>query len=162
MNSRENRRPSNYRIRVRDGTNEGYQPSTTFGDVLSMYAGSGGGLEILQNSYKLEPDRRFPVEEVKKIVDQALKENLANEKYEGEKCSKLCTSLSRVIQDKVKTIGLERYKLITLVSIGENKSQSARVVSRCLWNENFDNYASASFYAESMFAQATVYGIYLE
>ena len=163
MNSRENRRPSNHRsLRIRDATNEGYQPSTTFGDVLSMYAGSGGGLEILQNSYKLEPDRRFPVEAVRRIAEQILNENLANEKYEGEKCSKLCTSLSRLIQDKVKTIGLERYKLITLVMIGENKSQSTRVASRCLWNENFDNYASASFRNESMFAQATVYGIYLE
>jgi hypothetical protein len=163
MDVKENRRVSMYRsIRIREATNEGYQSSTAFGDALSMYAGSGGGSETLQNSYKLEPDRRFPVNEVQDIAEQVLKENLKNEKYEREKCSKMCPSLSRLIQDKVKSIGLQRYKLITVVSIGENKSQSARVASRCLWNENFDNYASANFYNETMFAQATVFGIYLE
>jgi hypothetical protein len=159
MNSKESRRPSNLRsIRIREATNDGYQPSTAFGDALSMYAGSGGGSEIVQNSYKLEPDRRFPVQEVQKVVEQVLKENLKNKKYEREKCSKLCPSLSRLIQDKAKSIGLQRYKLITVVLIGENKSQSARVASRCLWNENFDSYASASFYTETLFAQATVQG----
>ena len=162
MNFKENRRLSTHRsTRIRE-TNDGYQPSTAFGDALSMYAASGGGSEFIQNSYKLEPDRRFPVQEVQKIAEQVLQENLKNQKYEGEKCSMLCPSLSRLIQDKVKSIGLQRYKLITLVSIGENKSQSARVASRCLWNENFDNYASANFYTETMFAQATVFGIYLE
>lgn len=164
MYSKADRRASNVRsIRIRESTNDGYQVSTGFGDTFSMYGvGSGSDAGILQNSYKLEPDRRFPVAEVQKIAEQALKEELKNQKYEREKCSELCRSLSRLIQDKVKAIGLQRYKLVTLVSIGENKSQSARVASRCLWNENFDNYASAIFYTEAMFAQATVYGIYSE
>ena len=163
MYSRENRRLSNFRnTRIREVTNDGYQASTTFGDELSLYAGSRGGSEFFQNSYKLEPDRRFPVHEVEKIAEQVLKENLKDKEYERNNCSELCSSLTRLIQAKVKSIGLQRYKLITVVSIGEKKSQSARVASRCLWNENFDNYASVSFCGESLFAQATVFGIYLE
>ena len=159
MNFKEIRRPSNFRsVRIKEATNDGYRPSTAFGDGLSTY----GGSEFFQNSYKLEPDRRFPVQEVQKIAKQVLEANLKNEKYEREKCSQLCPTLSQLIQDKVKGIGLQRYKLITVVSIGENRSQSARVASRCLWNENYDNYSSASFYGETVFALATVYGIYLE
>jgi len=34
---------------------------------------------------------------------------------------------------------------VVQVVVGENKSQSARVASRCLWDTDTDNYASYSF-----------------
>jgi hypothetical protein len=39
----------------------------------------------------------------------------------------------------------DRYKLVVQVVIGENKGQSVRVSSRCLWDTDTDNYASFSF-----------------
>lgn len=142
--------------------NEIYESSKPFGDGLSIYTGSGAG-EITQNSYKLAPDKKFPVKEVQIIVESSLSDNLRNKSYEHDTFSELCSSLTTIIQDQVKSIAdLHRYKLVTVVYIGENRGQSTRVASRCLWNEIYDNYASASFYGETIFAQATVYGMYFD
>lgn len=162
MNSKQIRRLSIYKSKLKESPNNGYEASTPLGDVLSMYVGSPGPGGIVQNSYKLTPDRNFPVKEVQEILESTLNEHFKDKKYEDVKCSDLCPSLSRIIQYKVKGIGLRRYKLVTMVYIGENRGQSARVTSRCLWNEKYDSYASASYYSETIFAQATVYGVYLE
>lgn len=139
--------------------NDIYETNKQFGDNLSIYTGSTGEI---QNSYKLEPDKNFPVKEIQLIAEGTLSESLKNKRYERDTFPELCSSLTKIIQDKVKNIGLNRYKLITVVHIGENRGQSARFASRCLWNEKHDNYASASFYGETIFAQATVYGVYFD
>jgi hypothetical protein len=40
---------------------------------------------------------------------------------------------------------MPRYKLAFKVIYGEIKGQGVRVSSKCLWDSNFDNYASYSF-----------------
>ena len=42
-------------------------------------------------------------------------------------------------------LGYDRYKLIVQVVLGENRQQGVRVMSRCLWDPDTDNYASYSF-----------------
>ena len=38
-----------------------------------------------------------------------------------------------------------RYKVVVQTTLGQMKDQSVRIASRCLWGEETDNYASASF-----------------
>ena len=49
-----------------------------------------------------------------------------------------------------------------LVTIGSVEGQGIRVASRCLWDHETDSYASATFKNATLFAIATVFGIYYE
>ncbi len=40
---------------------------------------------------------------------------------------------------------MPRFKLAFQVVLGEIKGQGVRVASKCLWDPEFDNWASASF-----------------
>lgn len=40
---------------------------------------------------------------------------------------------------------LPRYKIIVQTTVGQMRNQGIRVASRCLWDLNTDNYASASY-----------------
>ena len=41
---------------------------------------------------------------------------------------------------------MPRYKLAIQVVYGELKGQGIRVTSKCLWDANFDNYASFAYH----------------
>eukprot|EP00163_Fabomonas_tropica_P008216 TRINITY_DN1783_c0_g1_i1.p1 TRINITY_DN1783_c0_g1~~TRINITY_DN1783_c0_g1_i1.p1 ORF type:complete len:104 (-),score=7.30 TRINITY_DN1783_c0_g1_i1:290-601(-) len=59
-------------------------------------------------------------------------------------------------------LGYRRYKLVVQTVIGENNGQGVRTASRCLWDTENDNFASASFANTSIFAVAMVFGLYYE
>ena len=40
---------------------------------------------------------------------------------------------------------MPRYKIVCQVTLGQRKDQGMRFCSRCLWDTNTDNYATASF-----------------
>ena len=40
---------------------------------------------------------------------------------------------------------MPRYKLVVQVVIGEIKGQGLRVMSKCLWDDQFDNYATYTY-----------------
>jgi Tctex-1 family. len=42
-------------------------------------------------------------------------------------------------------VRLDRYKLAIQVVMGEIKGQGLRITSKCLWDPNFDNWASYTF-----------------
>lgn len=55
-----------------------------------------------------------------------------------------------------------RYKLISLATIGEKKDQDVRVGSRCVWDTQWDSFATATFQNPHIYAVATVYALYYE
>jgi hypothetical protein len=55
-----------------------------------------------------------------------------------------------------------RYKLISIVTIGEKKDQGVRVGSRCVWDKDRDNFASAMFENTHIYAVGMVYAVYYE
>ena len=76
-------------------------------------------------------------------------------------------SLSKNIADKIKekiksTLNLPRYKLMTQVTIGQSKDQGVRITSRCLWDTTTDNYATASFQNQHIWASAIVFAFYTD
>ena len=70
--------------------------------------------------------------------------------------------LSDVIKARTKELPLPRYKLVVSVEIGQSAGQSVICVSRSLWNASTDDFASASYRNESLFAVATVFAVYVE
>ena len=55
-----------------------------------------------------------------------------------------------------------RYKVVTLVTVGEVADASLRVASRCLMNQTTDNFVSGSYKNSSLFGVAEVYGMFFE
>ena len=118
----------------------------------------------LQNTYRTEPNPRekFIPAEVRKVAESALKSYLEGEVYEARKCAHLTQSLTDVIKNRVKEMNLPRYKIVCNVVIGQKQRQAIRYASRCLWNHCLDTCAFASYENSTLFAMATVYGVYFE
>lgn len=115
-----------------------------------------------ENTYKMEPDKRFNIQEVKEIIEETLDDSLQGVKYDPSRCRALANTLSHTITERVKLLGFKRFKFIATVTIGEFKSQGVRVASRFLWNEKHDNWVDAVYSSPEIFAVAVVYAIYQE
>ncbi|EDO33655.1 predicted protein, partial [Nematostella vectensis] len=115
-----------------------------------------------ENTYKIDPDVSFPVAKVEEIIRGVLSETLSSVEYNVTKAKEKCKSISNSIKERVKALELPRYKLVVLAHVGGNQGQEIKVTSRCVWSHEFDNYATASYCNSSVFAQATVYGIFFE
>ncbi|KAH3834261.1 dynein light chain Tctex-type protein 2B-like [Dreissena polymorpha] len=118
----------------------------------------------LQNTYKLQPDpsEMFKPGSVSDVMQEVLIECLDGEKYNPTQCRTLSQMLTDLIKSRVKDMGFQRYKYIVTVTIGQNSNQGVRVVSRCLWNNDTDNYAEASYNKNGLYAVAAVYACYFE
>lgn len=115
-----------------------------------------------ENTYKMEPDKRFHIADVKEIMEETLSSSLKEEKYDAVKCRALSKSLSHTICERVKLLGFGHFKIISSVTIGQIKGQDVRVASRFLWDEKHDTWVDAVFKSSELFAVAVVYGIYQE
>lgn len=117
---------------------------------------------VYENTYQLEPARRFEEGRVRRILKEVLESHLREEKYEQNACRQLAMTLTHIIKNRVKELGFERYKLVCLVHVGQAKEQGFRMGSRCCWDVKRDTFASASFKNKTLFAVATVWGVYYE
>jgi len=116
----------------------------------------------LENTYKMKPDRKFEVKPVKELIEKVLKEQLEEEKYDARASRQMAKTLSTIITNRVKALKYERYKIVTTVTVGQIADQGVRVASRCLMDQETDQFASGTFKNSSLFGIATVYGFYFE
>ena len=116
---------------------------------------------IYQNTYKIEPDQRFEVCAVKSIIQQTLS-TLGDLTYDSHRCREHCKTLSNLIEKRVKQLNYKRYKIVCCVTIGELRGQGLHLASRCIWDSEKDNYATASYENSSLLAVGTVYGVYMD
>ena len=70
--------------------------------------------------------------------------------------------ISNQIKTQVKGLMLPSYKIVVQTVIGEISGQGVRVASKCLWDDNVDNYASYTYSNNSLFCTGIVFGIYYE
>lgn len=115
-----------------------------------------------ENTYQLEPKRKFEAGKVKAIIDNVLSEQLKEEKYDPKASRQMTLTLAEIIKSSVKELNYERYKIVCMVSIGQLKEQGFRAGSRCCWDAKWDTFATGSFKNKSLFAIATVWGVYYE
>ncbi|XP_038049330.1 dynein light chain Tctex-type protein 2B-like [Patiria miniata] len=118
----------------------------------------------MENTYHLKPDSQIifkPVSVVKEITD-VLKGVLGDIEYNPAISGRIATRLAEAIKTRVKALQLKRHKLVVQVVVGSQGGQSLQMASRCLWNQETDNSASASYQSTTLFAIASVYGIYFE
>ena len=84
----------------------------------------------------------------------------SNFKYLKIYASKInCPSkIALLLQD----MGFQRHKLVVNVILGENKDQGVHAVSRCVWNEKTDNFASGYYKNKHLFCVAMVHAAYFD
>ena len=116
----------------------------------------------VENSYQMEPTVKFPASQITEIANEVLSERLEGAEYDENACKELSKELCNEIQSKIKELTMPRYKFVCYVHIGQIKGQDMVIASRCLWDTNVDNFASAKFENRSLFATASVFGFYYE
>ena len=117
---------------------------------------------VYENTFKLEPERKFQASKVKAIIEDVLEKNLAEEKYDPKACLQMVKTLSEIIKGRVKDLNYVRYKIVCSVTIGQLNDQGYRMGSRCCWDAKWDTFATANFTNKTLFAIATVWGVYYE
>lgn len=91
------------------------------------------------------PVLKFRPSAVQPVILSVLEERLKDFEYDAEETPTLTREVAKAIQDKIKEMGYERYKFVTQVVIAEIFGQGVRVASRCLWDPDTDNFATATF-----------------
>ncbi|XP_053388510.1 dynein light chain Tctex-type protein 2B-like [Mercenaria mercenaria] len=135
-----------------------------FGGSFSKSGSESQIQKQYENTYRLEPDEKtkFSTKKAEETIHHVLENYLKGKKYDPKKFPNLCKSLAELIKERVKTSGCQRYKLIAHVMILENQGQSMRHVSRCLWNKDHDNYATATFETSEFTAVGSVFATYYD
>lgn len=137
---------------------------------------TNSAIELLEPTYRTKPseDERFNADKAKAIATEILERELDATKVDADKqveewadFSDGFESLSKSIADKVKAkcreeLHCPRHKILVHLAIGQRKDQGVSVISRCLWDNGTDNYASASYRNEAIWASCIVFGLYTE
>ncbi|XP_038609191.1 tctex1 domain-containing protein 1 [Tachyglossus aculeatus] len=136
--------------------------TTSYADEPGSAGDGSHPTVFLENTYQLGPTRRFPVVAVNLILKDVLTTYLQKEKYDAELSRQMAKTLSEVVKARVKDLLIPRYKIIVLVHIGQLSGQSLLIGSRCLWDPTNDTVSSYAFQNSSLFALASVFGVYYE
>ncbi|KAJ8046512.1 Tctex1 domain-containing protein 2 [Holothuria leucospilota] len=117
-----------------------------------------------ENSYRTEPEDeyRFSESKMKNSMREILERYLVNEDYDPKRASGLAKRLAEEIKDVGKSFSFKRYKLVARVDIGSKHMQQVNFASKFLWNDETDSFATVSFQNRSLYAVATVFGVYLD
>uniref|UniRef100_A0A1A8LBA7 Tctex1 domain containing 1 n=1 Tax=Nothobranchius pienaari TaxID=704102 RepID=A0A1A8LBA7_9TELE len=116
----------------------------------------------LENTYQLEPYKRFGVRAATLILEDVLTSYLQEEKYEAQRAAELSLTMCTVIKERVKELRIPRFKIVVLVYISQPKNQGMQISSRCLWDATTDTFISHSFRNSSLLAVGSIYAVYYE
>merc|ERR1711916_325608 len=122
----------------------------------------GGMSSVVEKSAPWRPvkDAKFSRSKVEKEIEAIVKEKVGDKPYDSQSAMQTSKELSTEIQERVKTLGHVRYKLVVQTFIAENTNQGLRVSSRCLWDPETDGFAEFTFTTETMHVTALVFGLY--
>ncbi|XP_054996069.1 dynein light chain Tctex-type 4 isoform X2 [Sorex araneus] len=115
-------------------------------------------------SYRMEPapGERWDATRAQRALEAALAWGLRDACYSGTEAGALARELCEQVRVRLRELSPPRYKLVCSVVLGPRAGQGVHVVSRALWDAASDGLASASFTNTSLFAVATVHGLYCE
>jgi hypothetical protein len=70
--------------------------------------------------------------------------------------------LANDILHRIKVMGYNRYRIISIASIGQKRSQSYNNAVAFIWDHERDVYVNVQREVTTAFIQVTVFGIYLD
>ncbi|XP_050345228.1 dynein light chain Tctex-type 5-like [Nymphalis io] len=113
-------------------------------------------------TYQLEPSYPFHVPNVTKISDELLDEHFTEHKYNVQDSPALALRLAGELMRKIKALQFSRYRIITVVTIGQKRAQCYNNAITFLWDHERDNYVNVQREVNSAFIQVTTFGVYLD
>jgi len=128
--------------------------------MADEYSGEVKPIKVFENTYQTEPfdSQRFKPSAVVAIMQEVMADKMAYTvdkdkkgryiwEYDHAETTDVAKEISQECMTKVKDLmGVTpRYKLIFHVAITENIRQSMRIASRCLWDKESDNCATAEW-----------------
>eukprot|EP00754_Rhynchopus_humris_P042281 Rhum_TRINITY_DN25966_c0_g1::Rhum_TRINITY_DN25966_c0_g1_i1::g.183077::m.183077 len=115
-------------------------------------------------TYQMKPKEgtKFLKRDVENLMQVILAEKLANKEYDPAEQNQLTKEVCTDIQNAVKKMGYERYKIVIQVNITEARGQGIRIASRCLWDPDQDNFAEAVYRNQHLWCCALCFGCYWE
>ncbi|KAK7111564.1 hypothetical protein V1264_011174 [Littorina saxatilis] len=125
------------------------------------------GVTAYENTYRMapNPEETFRSHVARDLMHDLLRTHLVERSYDKSLSVILTKTLADTIKEKMKLQTFsKRYKYVCLVTIGERnanpQTHGVHVSSRCLWDTDTDNSATASYKSENLFAVATLYALY--
>jgi hypothetical protein len=90
--------------------------------------------------------RRFRRKKVSNIIAECLQKELEGKEFDEDDCKQMSATIADVVKARIRQeCQFPRYKIVVQAFIGQQKLQDVRIVSRCLWDNDHDNHASATF-----------------
>ncbi|KAL0115582.1 hypothetical protein PUN28_010830 [Cardiocondyla obscurior] len=115
-----------------------------------------------QNTYRLEPYKRWNFKIVDKILINRMQEYLANWKYEPLTCVEMCQKISEDVRDKIYKLCYDRYKILVIISIVQKLEQGVRMDFGKLCDHQRDTYSTYVIETTKYVAMGLVVGIYYD
>jgi len=133
-------------------------------------------IKIYENTYRMPSEAtRFKKSSAEKIMKAVLEDKMAytNERdgkgrfawtYNKEEVDDVANEIVATCLEQIKEDAgpMPRFKLICQASVGESLGQSLRMASRCLWDEQIDSSASATWTNSRVYAVVTCWALYYE
>ncbi|ETV76542.1 hypothetical protein H257_09544 [Aphanomyces astaci] len=122
-------------------------------------------IKVYMPTYIMAPteDERFRRKTVCAIVSDCLAKELGNKEYDEDDSKLWCASIADAVKSRIRTeCNFPRYKIIVQAFVGQQKLQDVRIASRCLWDNDHDNHASAEYANQSIWATCIVFGMYAD
>ncbi|KDO35420.1 hypothetical protein SPRG_00268 [Saprolegnia parasitica CBS 223.65] len=120
-------------------------------------------IKIYMPTYIMAPteDEKFRRRKVSGIVAECLQRELDTKEYDEEDAKQWSTAIADAVKNRIRAeCSFSRYKIIVQAFVGQQKLQDVRIASRCLWDNDYDNHASAEFHNETIWATCIVFGLY--
>ncbi|XP_006811247.1 dynein light chain Tctex-type protein 2B-like [Saccoglossus kowalevskii] len=116
----------------------------------------------IENTYTIRPNflYKFRPADVKETIHVVLNEMLGDRQYDAEETTTWCKNISDEIKDRLKEKGMDRYKFLVQVVIGEQRGEGVKMACRCFWDSDTDNYAQDIYMNDSLFCVAAAFGVY--
>lgn len=100
------------------------------------------------SSQPLTCSHRFRRKKVCRIISECLARELEGKEFDEGECKGWATAIADAVRARV---GAEchfpRYKVLVQAFVGQQRLQDVRITSRCLWDNDNDNHASADFHS---------------
>ena len=121
--------------------------------------------KALENNFRMDPEdeSKFCAPKIQALMQDILEDMLQNQNgYDAKICSSMSQCITDTIKAKVKGLGYHRYKLIVHVIMAQDSAQGLEVGSRCVWDNERDNFATAEHKTGDLVVIANVFGTYFE
>lgn len=86
---------------------------------MSLHRVSEKPLVKLENTYKTEPDNRFPTGKAKESIYNLFEPILDGKKYDPDEAPRLICSLTNMTKNRMKDLGFDRYKYVVQIAYGQ-------------------------------------------